>query len=162
MTMAMRRLGVGNLTVHGMRSAARSRMADNGVEFELAEACLAHAVGNPVVQANQRSSMLERRRQPMQAWASFVSGKVDAKVMSLSDAETGTGMIRIAISVETFEAIAQALPVGSMGSEANERGERLIWLAAAMVDRLGAMRGPGESYSDVILRLAEIEARGGA
>ena len=29
------------------------------------------------------------------------------------------------------------------------------WLEAAMVDRLGAMRGPGESYSDVILRLAK-------
>jgi hypothetical protein len=27
-----------------------------------------------------------------------------------------------------------------------------IWFEAAMVDRLGAMRGPGESYSDVILR----------
>jgi len=26
-----------------------------------------------------------------------------------------------------------------------------------MVERLGAMRGPGESYSDVILRLASIE-----
>jgi hypothetical protein len=35
----------------------------------------------------------------------------------------------------------------------NERGERVIWLEDAMVDRLGAMRGPGESYSDVILRL---------
>jgi hypothetical protein len=30
----------------------------------------------------------------------------------------------------------------------NERGERLIWLDRAMADRLRAMRGPGESYSD--------------
>jgi hypothetical protein len=44
-----------------MRSAARSWMADNGVEFELAEACLAHAIGNAVVQAYQRSSMIERQ-----------------------------------------------------------------------------------------------------
>jgi predicted CopG family antitoxin len=28
-----------------------------------------------------------------------------------------------------------------------------------MVDKLAAMRGPGESYSDVILRLVELEAR---
>jgi hypothetical protein len=56
MTMAMRRLKRGDFTVHGMRSAARSWMADNGVEFELAEACLAHAVGNASVQAYQRSS----------------------------------------------------------------------------------------------------------
>ena len=53
-------------------------------------------------------------------------------------------MVRIAISVEAFEAIARTLPVGSVGYEAepNERGERLIWLEDAMADRLGAMRGP--------------------
>ena len=50
----------------------RSWIADNGVEFELGEACLAHAVGNAVVQAYQRSSMLERRRPVMQAWAAFL------------------------------------------------------------------------------------------
>ncbi len=46
-----------------------------------------------------------------------------------------------------------------MGYEAEptERGERLIWLEAAMADRLGAMRGPGESVSDVILRVAAAE-----
>ena len=53
-------------------------MADNGVEFELAEACLAHTVGNAVVQAYQRSSMLERRRPIMQEWASFLTGEADA------------------------------------------------------------------------------------
>jgi hypothetical protein len=68
-------------------------------------------------------------------------------------------MVRIAISVEAFEAIAQTLPLGSVGYEAepNERGERYVWLEDAMADRLGAMRGPGESYSDVILRVAAAE-----
>ena len=65
--------GVG-VTVHGMRSSARSWMADTGVPFELAEACLAHQVGNAVVQAYQRSSMLERRRPVLTAWATFVTG----------------------------------------------------------------------------------------
>ena len=37
----------------------------------------------------------------------------------------------------------------------NQHGERLIWLEDAMADRLAAMRGPGESHSDVILRLAK-------
>ena len=83
MTMVMRRLAAGEFTVHGMRSAARSWMADNGVEFELAEACLAHAVGNAVVQAYQRSSMLERRRPVMQAWASFLTGEADPKVVPI-------------------------------------------------------------------------------
>ena len=65
-------------------------------------------------------------------------------------------MIRIAISVEAFAAIASTLPLGSVGYEnqTNERGERLIWLDRALVDRFGAMRGPGESYSDVVLKLA--------
>ena len=79
MTMAMRRLAAGEFTVHGMRSAARSWMADNGVEFELAEACLAHTVGNASVQAYQRSSMLERRRPVMAKWSKFLSGEEDTE-----------------------------------------------------------------------------------
>jgi hypothetical protein len=69
-------------------------------------------------------------------------------------------MIRIAISVEAFEAIARTLPLDSVGYEAevNERGERYVWLDAAMADRLGAMRGPGESFSDAIIRIAGQEA----
>ena len=65
-------------------------------------------------------------------------------------------MIRIAITPAAFEAIAATLPLGSVGYEnaTNEKGERLIWLDPAVVNRLKAMRGPGESYSEVILRLA--------
>jgi hypothetical protein len=65
-------------------------------------------------------------------------------------------VVRIAISQAAFEAIAKTLPFGSVGYEnaVNERGERLIWLEPRVVDRLRALRGPGESYSDVILRLA--------
>jgi hypothetical protein len=70
-------------------------------------------------------------------------------------------VIRIAISAEAFEAIAATLPLGSVGYEnkTNERGERLIWLDHAVVARLRAIRGTGESWSDVILRLAEREAK---
>jgi hypothetical protein len=66
-------------------------------------------------------------------------------------------MVRIAITQAAFEVIAKTLPLGSVGYEnaTNEKGERLIWLEPSMVDRLRAMRGPGESWSDVILRLAE-------
>jgi integrase len=80
MAMTLRRLGV-DATVHGMRSAARSWMADQGVAFELAEAALAHTVGNAVVQAYQRSSMLERRRPVLAAWAKFLSGAEDNVVV---------------------------------------------------------------------------------
>ena len=70
-------------------------------------------------------------------------------------------MIRIAISVEAFDAIARTLQFGSVGyeNEINERGERLIWLDLLVLNRLRAMRAPGESYSDVILRSAEAAAR---
>jgi hypothetical protein len=65
-------------------------------------------------------------------------------------------MVRIAITQAAFDAIAKTLPLGSVGYEnaTNEKGERLIWLEPSVVERLRAMRGPGESYSDVILRLA--------
>ena len=65
-------------------------------------------------------------------------------------------MIRIAISVAAYDAIAATLPAGSLAIEphANERGERYVWLKPPVVDRLKTMRRPGESYSDVILRVA--------
>jgi hypothetical protein len=48
------------------------------------------------------------------------------------------------------------LPLGSVSYEnaVNERGERYLRPAPTVVNRLRAMRGPGESYSDVILKLA--------
>jgi hypothetical protein len=69
-------------------------------------------------------------------------------------------MIRIAITADAYDAICATLPLGSVAveAEANERGERTVWLAPIWVDRLGAMRGPGESYSAAILRLVETEA----
>jgi hypothetical protein len=65
-------------------------------------------------------------------------------------------MVRIAISEAAFEAIAATLPFGSTSYEnvTNEKGERLVWLDPTVVDRLRSLRGPGESYSDVILKLA--------
>jgi hypothetical protein len=65
-------------------------------------------------------------------------------------------MVHIAISQAAFDAIAKTLALGSVGYEnaTNEKGERLIWLEPNVVDRLRALRGPGESYSDVILRVA--------
>jgi hypothetical protein len=66
-------------------------------------------------------------------------------------------MIRISITAAAFEAIAATMPLGSVGydREPDANGERWIWLEPRFVDRLRALRGPGESYSDVILRLAK-------
>ena len=47
-------------------------------------------------------------------------------------------MILIAVTQAAFEAIARTIPLGSVGykNEASEKGERLIWLEAAMMDLL--------------------------
>ena len=65
-------------------------------------------------------------------------------------------MIRIAITQAAFDAIAQTMPFGSVNFESgvDDKGERYIWLPRAVVDCLPGLRGPGESFSDVILRLA--------
>ena len=65
-------------------------------------------------------------------------------------------MVRIAISQAAFDAIAATMPFGSVNFEAgvDDNGERYIWLPRAVVDRLRSLRGPGESYSDVILAVA--------
>jgi hypothetical protein len=70
-------------------------------------------------------------------------------------------VIKLAISPAAFEALTRTLPLGNVVYEngTNERGERTIWLAPNVVNRLKAMRGRGESYSDVIVRLVELEKR---
>jgi hypothetical protein len=72
-------------------------------------------------------------------------------------------MVRISISAEAFEVLASTIPFGSIGCEPklNAKGERLIWIEQVWADKLRALRGPGESYSDVILRLVAVEARVG-
>ena len=65
-------------------------------------------------------------------------------------------MIKIAVSEAAFEAIAQTPLRGCVGVEPEtaERGERTIRLNRMVADRLGGMRGPGESIGDLILRIA--------
>jgi hypothetical protein len=45
------------------------------------------------------------------------------------------------------------LAASAYENKVNEQGERLIRLDPGVVDRLRAMRGLGESYSDAVLRL---------
>lgn len=75
MANALRRMKVGRATVHGFRSAFRD-WAGNETNFarELAEAGLAHVVGDKAEQAYRRSDALEKRRMMMEAWAQWVEG----------------------------------------------------------------------------------------
>jgi hypothetical protein len=57
----------------------------------------------------------------------------------------GSDMVRIAISVEAFEAIARTLRSEAWATRPGHpsAANAYVWLEAAMVNRLGAMRGPG-------------------
>lgn len=61
-----------NATMHGMRSTFRDWCAENGIADILAEKSLMHATGSQVVQAYQRSDLLESRREIMQRWDDFL------------------------------------------------------------------------------------------
>jgi integrase len=75
LAMTMRRLKVGEFTPHGFRSSFRDWAADHGVEFDVAEQCLAHAIGSSVTRAYLRTTMIERRRKVMADWAAFLAGE---------------------------------------------------------------------------------------
>lgn len=66
-------------------------------------------------------------------------------------------MVQIAISQEFFDAIVATMQLGNVGFEnkTDELGNRLIWIPHHVLARLNALRGRGDSYSDVILRIAE-------
>jgi hypothetical protein len=67
-------------------------------------------------------------------------------------------MIRFALTEAAYDAIASTLPKGAAGwPMERDRGQCFIQVEAAVVDRMRAMRRPGESYSQVILRLVELE-----
>jgi hypothetical protein len=68
-------------------------------------------------------------------------------------------MIRIALSDAAYDAIASTLPKGSARWPMQRDGDQcFIQVEAAVVDRMRAMRRPGESYRAVILRLIELGA----
>jgi integrase len=60
-------------TVHGFRATFRTWAAEQtSYPREIIEQCLAHATGTAVELSYQRSDVLEKRRQLMEAWSTFV------------------------------------------------------------------------------------------
>ncbi len=59
--------------VHGFRASFRTWVADKtNFQDGVAEAALAHSVGNKVVAAYQRGDLFEKRRMLMKTWAHFL------------------------------------------------------------------------------------------
>ncbi len=76
MTMAVRRLKIEpEPTVHGFRSSFRDWCGEaTAFPREVAEAALAHTIGDKAEQAYRRGDALEKRRKLMDAWAGFLDG----------------------------------------------------------------------------------------
>jgi len=68
----LRRMGREDITVHGFRSTFRD-WASERTNFprEVAEAALAHAIGDETEAAYRRGDLFDKRRQLMDAWAKF-------------------------------------------------------------------------------------------
>jgi integrase len=74
LAMALRRRGL-KVTAHGFRSAFADWRGDaTSFPKELAEAALAHTIGDKVEAAYRRSDALERRRELMTAWENYLEG----------------------------------------------------------------------------------------
>ncbi|WP_428375608.1 tyrosine-type recombinase/integrase [Lichenicoccus sp.] len=72
MTMVLRRMRQGHITVHGFRSTFRDWAAEQtSVSNEVAEAALAHVVGDKVEAAYRRGDLFEKRCKLMDAWGVF-------------------------------------------------------------------------------------------
>jgi integrase len=70
--MLMRRMQVDDATVHGFRSSFRDWVGE-ATDFprEVAEAALAHTIGDSTERAYRRGDALQKRRELMDAWACF-------------------------------------------------------------------------------------------
>jgi integrase len=72
MTEVLRRMGRGDITVHGFRSTFRDWAAERtNFPSEVVEMALAHAVGDKVEAAYRRGDLFEKRRRLMADWATY-------------------------------------------------------------------------------------------
>ena len=76
-TSLLRRLDIPAVP-HGFRSSFRDWVAEQTpTPWAVAEAALAHRIGNSTEQAYMRSDLFERRRELMDAWADYLKQGVD-------------------------------------------------------------------------------------
>jgi integrase len=72
--MLLRRMKYSDLTAHGFRATFKTWASERtSFQNEIAEAALAHVIGDKVEQAYRRGDLFEKRRRLMQQWATFCS-----------------------------------------------------------------------------------------
>ena len=81
----LRRMKRSGITPHGFRSGFRDWASEVvGAPREVAEAALAHAIGNETERAYHRTTLFAKRRRLMDDWAAYCSGEAPAgKVVAL-------------------------------------------------------------------------------
>jgi integrase len=85
--MLLRRIGRGDLTAHGFRSTFSDWCTEcTNFPAEVREMALAHAVGDKVEAAYRRGDLFEKRRQVMDAWASFATAAPSGNVVAIAAA----------------------------------------------------------------------------
>lgn len=65
-----------DVTAHGMRATFRTWAAEQGADHQVAEMCLAHDVRGVVESAYNRTDYLERRRDLMDQWSTYVGSRL--------------------------------------------------------------------------------------
>ena len=79
MLMTLRRMERADLTAHGFRSTFRDWAAERtAFAREVAEAALAHAVGDATERAYARGDLFDKRRKLMEAWAGYCASPASA------------------------------------------------------------------------------------
>jgi integrase len=85
LTLVLRRMKVDGATVHGFRSAFRDWAAEcTHASSEVCEAALAHTIRNQVEAAYRRGDLFDKRRQLMDAWASYCATAAGSKVVTFA------------------------------------------------------------------------------
>jgi integrase len=81
MSMLLRRMGLGDITIHGFRSTFRDWAAElTNFPREVVEMGLAHAIPSAVEAAYRRGDLLEKRRRLMEEWGDYCVNSTDRKV----------------------------------------------------------------------------------
>lgn len=125
--------GAGEYTIHGFRSTLRDWVGDE-TKFprEVAEAALAHAVGDTVESAYRRGDALEKRRQLMQAWADYVVGPVQLPLSTPFSRAPLPPVTRSPSSksgrAEVTEVVTEAKSLGHLAPSVNCAAENVIHL----------------------------------
>jgi integrase len=88
MTMQLRRMNRGDITVHGFRSTFRDWASEQtSFPHETCEHALAHRISDKAEAAYRRGDQFEKRRKLMEAWAAFCEPKAAGKVVPMKRAK---------------------------------------------------------------------------